>query len=233
MASEYCVRCGNYFGSTRFCTSCGSPRDGEFDDVVGETVVKSLPQTTPASAPPTRSTRTLVTVLIALVVVIVAGASAALGAALLRGDDGGEAAKTSEPAPRSDAIAPADPPSSIAPADPPSSIAPADPPSSVAPVVPAVPAFTGCPSGFTYAGTGASDKYNICFSENVISEGFAKNIAATVTGPGPYSGVYSASRDQQYYFTCKYAPSSTVVIDCGYPPTNITQGGIVRLYPTK
>ena len=62
-------------------------------------------------------------------------------------------------------------------------------------------------------------------------DGFAANIASAVSGPGQYSGVYSPAHDKEYYFRCVATGGSTSPVDCGYQPTNITNGGLVRLYP--
>lgn len=96
------------------------------------------------------------------------------------------------------------------------------------PVVPVQPDFAGCPSGFTYIGQYGG--YNTCRNGS-ISDGFAANIASAVNGPGSYSGVYSPARDKEYYFRCVGTGGASSPIDCGYQPTNIANGGLVRLYP--
>lgn len=216
MANEYCVMCGKRFGVGNYCTSCGSPRDDEFDFPAVEPVTTALPLVQPRGTPPPaeKSNSTVILLSVLLVVAMVGMAATVL---IVMFQDDSESTETQNPngnTPGSSQV---------------STYVPKPPPSSTRPV----PAFAGCPSGYIYGGENASGRYDICYTDGVISDGFARNVAAAVTGPGSYSDVYSASRDQQYYFSCQYMSGSSRDLACGYPPTNIQRGGLVLLYPTS
>ncbi|MFI0432152.1 MAG: hypothetical protein ACH36H_03315 [Candidatus Nanopelagicales bacterium] len=76
----------------------------------------------------------------------------------------------------------------------------------------------------------------MCREADVISDGFAMNIAEAVKGPGAYSGVASPNGGE-YYFSCDWrvfgaGQATARLLVCGLPPTDITGGGLVALAPS-
>lgn len=213
--SEFCRNCGAAQGSSRFCPSCGQPN---LADTAGETPTSAAPANATGAMSGTMKGLLIggAAVLVALVLVVVAALF------FWTGDEG---SVTTVVAPSTLPTTPATAtPTPTVTATATATVTAVAPP--VAPVVPVQPAFSGCPTGFVYVGN--SGGYDVC-RNSTISDGFAINIADVVSGPGSYSGVYSPARDKGYYFTCVAVGSG--VLDCGYPPTNIANGGLVRLYP--
>lgn len=220
--SDFCRNCGTSLQGSRFCPSCGQPNTASG---AGESPTATTPVAgaTAAAPPATGSSMSGTTLGLIIGGALVLVALLVVGAALLftsRGDGGAVSVVTSQsPLPPAPTTPAAPTPTSTVTA---TATVTAVPP----PVVPVQPAFGGCPSGFSYVGQYGG--FDVC-RNSTISDGFAANIAAAVSGPGYYSGVYSPARDKEYYFTCVSVGSG--VIDCGYSPTNIANGGVVRLYP--
>lgn len=245
MTANYCSNCGAETTGGQFCSACGAHVDsaatgGQSAGPAGEspTVTPGAAVATGAAAtprtPPQPNSRTSSggsgnKVAIVLAAVVVA-ALLVVGGILLFAMNRGAAPASSTQSPSTVTLpSPTQATSSAVPT--PTSTVTATATATVTaapPVVPVVPGFSGCPSGFTYIGDYGG--YHTCRNGS-ISDGFAANIASAVSGPGQYSGVYSPAHDKEYYFRCVATGGSTSPVDCGYQPTNITNGGLVRLYP--
>lgn len=231
--SDFCSNCGTSLHGDRFCPSCGHPNtSGGAGESPTAAVTPATPPAPPVAAaavvapaaPSSSMSGTTLGLIIGGGLVLVA--LLVVGAALMftsRGDGGAVSVVTSQsPLPPAPTTPVAPTPTSTVTA---TATVTAVPPPAV-PAVPVQPAFGGCPSGFSYVGQYGG--FDVCRNSS-ISDGFAANIASAVSGPGYYSGVYSPARDKEYYFTCVSVGGG--VIDCGYSPTNIANGGVVRLYP--
>ncbi len=254
MTSKYCTNCGAELSGGQFCQACGAHvadvgDAGQAAGAAGESPTvapgaMAAPSTQPpGAAPPPPSASAPGTggggsggnnkLLIILGVAVVAALLILGGILLFTTNNGSTPTSTSQSPSTVTLPSPTQAASSTAPSSTQTATATITATATatvtaVPPVVPVGPNFSGCPSGFTYVGDYGG--YHTCRNAS-ISDGFAANIAVAVSGPGQYTGVYSPAHDKEYYFRCIATGGSTSPVDCGYQPTNISNGGIVRLYP--